>query len=153
MPLYITDAEHARFRSKFIVNPVTDCWVWQGPLDKDGYGTFYLRRRNRRAHRVGWFTAFGEIPNGTVINHTCETRACVNPYHLEITTVLGNALRNSKSAAMLNSAKTGCPKGHPYDRKYISKRTGRPQRYCSICEQAKGRRLKQKWRAEDTLKV
>lgn len=141
----LTPNEHARFMSKIV--KANDCWLWQGPLDKDGYGTFYLRRRGRRAHRVGWYLMHGEIPEGLVVNHVCRNRHCVNPQHLELITARENSLKDSKSVGAINARKTHCPQGHPYDRTYGN------QRYCSICEAAKSRRLRTKWRNEDTLRV
>lgn len=146
----MTESEKARFDSK--VNRGRQCWTWNGPLDRDGYGSFYLRRRNRRAHRVAWFASTGEaIPAGLVVNHTCGNRACVNPQHLNLMTPRENALRDSRSFGYINSQKTKCPQGHPFD--LVVQSRGRSARGCSICEREKHRRLKAKWRAEDTLNV
>lgn len=137
--------EIERFNEKWAVQG--QCHVWQAPLDRDGYGTFYLRRKGRRAHRVAWFFAHGEIGDGLVINHVCRNRACVNPQHLQAVTVRENSLQDSISIPALNARKTHCKQGHEFDRKYGN------QRYCSICDAAKRKRLRAKWRAEDTLKV
>jgi hypothetical protein len=141
----LTDREAARFASKH--RKQGGCWIWQGALDEDGYGTFYLRRMNRRAHRVAWFSARGDLPQGMVVNHTCRNRACVNPQHLQAISASEHALRDTTSICYVNSQKTICPKGHPYDRKYGK------QRYCSICQAAKTKRLRQKWSSEDTLNI
>jgi len=119
-----------------------DCLIWQGRTDKDGYGTFYFYRKNRRAHRVAYYAAFGDIPKGMVINHTCRNRACQNPQHLQIVTVRENCLKDSKSVGYINSQKTHCKRGHRFDRVYGG------QRYCSICEAAKTKRLRAKWAKE-----
>lgn len=142
--------EIARFKSR--IRKDGDCHTWTGPLDKDGYGTFYLRRKNRRAHRVAWYDMHGEIPEGMVINHVCRNRACVNAQHLQVVTIRENTLKDSTTVSAINARKTHCKYGHPFDRTY-RKSKGGFQRYCSICEAAKSRRLHAKWRAEDTLKV
>lgn len=93
----------------------------------------------------------GPIPEGMVINHVCRNRACVNAQHLQVVTVTENTLRDSATITAVNARKVHCPLGHPYDRRYRSG-TGY-QRYCSVCESAKGKRLRKKWASEDTLRV
>jgi HNH endonuclease len=141
-----TPQEQGRFRTKYHVGS-GECWLWDGPLDKDGYGTFYLRRTNRRAHRVAWWNANGPIPDGHVVNHKCRHRSCVNPQHLEVTTVAENVHRDSVSPPALNARKTACKQGHPFDVSYL--RNGRKYRSCSICEKDKHKRLAAKWRQEE----
>jgi len=133
--------EWDRFSSKITVTS-TDCWEWAGGLDQDGYGIFYFRKRNRRAHRVGWFAFRGGIAEGLVVNHKCSNRACVNHQHLELVTVRENSLKDSRSIGALNARKTHCKNGHPFDRFYGG------QRYCSVCEAVKKKRLQEKWKAE-----
>jgi len=134
-----------RFNSKWI--KVHDCHLWQAPLDRDGYGTFFFRKFNRRVHRVAWFMLHGAIPKGMVVNHTCRKRNCVNPQHLQIMSPVENSMRDSTSVGYINSQKTHCPYGHILDRKYGK------QRYCSVCSREKSKRLRRKWKAEDTLNV
>lgn len=142
----LTDEEFERFMSK--TQPGKNgCIEWTAPLDKDGYGTFYFRRKGRRAHRVAWFNFNGEIPDGMVVNHNCRNPSCVNHQHLRLLTKQENSMQDSASPAYLNAMKTTCKNGHPFDVKYGN------QRYCSKCEAEKRRRLRAKWRAEDTLKV
>ncbi|AVH60028.1 MULTISPECIES: HNH endonuclease signature motif containing protein [Streptomyces] len=147
----LTTPERGRFLSR--TRRDSDCLIWTGRLDKDGYGFFYLRRKTRRAHRVAWYDMHGEIPDGMVINHVCRSRACVNAQHLQVVTVRENTLKDSATVSAINARKTHCKRGHPFDRVYPKSGGPGSQRYCSICEAAKNRRLRQKWRTEDKLKV
>lgn len=143
----LTPQEQVRFDSK-IDHTNGECWLWIGPLDKDGYGSFYLRRRNRRAHRVAWFAMNGPIPEGMVVNHVCGRRNCVNPRHMNVVTPRENTLRDSRSIPYINSQKRTCTKGHPFDK--VVTYSSRAQRICSICERERKRRLRAKWARADT---
>lgn len=127
---------------------VDECHIWQNRLDKDGYGMFHFRKKTRRAHRVGFFSQNGPIGDDMVIDHICRNRSCVNPDHLRAVTASTNATENTRSVAAINRAKTLCKNGHPFDKKYMHRKSGRYQRYCSICEREKSKRLHRAWREE-----
>jgi len=59
-----------------------DCWTWTGTKNKKGYGEAWVGGKGRKAHRVAYELAYGPIPEGMQIDHTCHTRACVRPDHL-----------------------------------------------------------------------
>jgi hypothetical protein len=75
-----------RFWSK--VEKAETCWLWQASLQEKGYGQFWLDGRMVRAHKYAYFLAYGTWP--PEIDHTCRTRACVNPSHLRSVTHLEN---------------------------------------------------------------
>lgn len=138
--MQVSTKDQARFESKIERGNSKDCWEWTDHLDRDGYGSFFLLGKSRRAHRASWFIHRGPIPAGKLIGHTCRNRKCVNPQHLYLTTPAENALENSDSLAAINAQKTHCKQGHPYDKSYESRR-GRV-RYCSICHNEKKARLR-----------
>lgn len=99
------------------------CWLWRGFIMPNGYGQTYLDGGHKYAHRVAYEEVVGPIPEGLQIDHLCRIRNCVNPAHLEPVTLAENLRRGIH----LNSTKTGCPRGHPYD-KVIDGR-----RVCTLC--------------------
>lgn len=132
-----------RFKSFYKI--INNCFVWQNFLDKDGYGIFYFKKKNRKAHRFAYYIKDGDIPAGMVIDHICKNRACVNYKHLRLVTKIQNVMENSNSLGAINKRKTTCKMGHPFDKIYGKKK---PQRYCSICENEKAKRLQKKWLKE-----
>lgn len=81
----------------YIVDPETDCWIWQLSVDKTGYGRIHFRGEGTTAaHRWFYEQTHGLIPNGLDLDHLCHNddenclgnaacvhRRCVNPEHLE----------------------------------------------------------------------
>lgn len=137
---HIEQKEKERFTSFYKI--VDGCFLWTNYLDKDGYGTFYFRKKLRRAHRVAVFISQGAIPDGMVVDHICKNRSCVNVAHLRVITKTQNTLENSKSVGAINKMKEFCKFGHKFDRHYGK------QRYCSICSAEKSKRLHRKWKEE-----
>lgn len=89
----------ARFHSKY--QKTQSCWLWTAGKYAAGYGMVNLgrfadgRQQTMQAHRVAYVLAKGDIPQGRVVMHSCDVRACVNPDHL----VLGDQADNVRDAA------------------------------------------------------
>ena len=64
------------------------CWLWCGNVrGEQGYGVIGINNKNYYAHRISWELTHGMPPaEGSVIDHICFNRLCVNPDHLRETT-------------------------------------------------------------------
>ena len=58
------------------------CWEWQASTRKDGYGQVWYQKTLLSAHRVSYEIAYGPLPEGFVLRHTCDNPRCCNPAHL-----------------------------------------------------------------------
>jgi hypothetical protein len=84
-----TKAELKR-RKRFIkhtapVPTVTNCILWTGYVDPNGYGKL---NGGGLAHREAYELYVGPVPPGAEVTHRCAARACVNPDHLMLSTRL-----------------------------------------------------------------
>jgi hypothetical protein len=107
-----------------------ECWEWDGAVCEQGYGVLVLKVSRFTpsirvyAHRAAWVIANQrDIPEGMVIDHTCENKVCCNPLHLQCVTQTANVERyhaNRPSAGV-------CKRGHPIT-------TGKP---CAECNRVR----------------
>ena len=109
--MILTQADIDRFWSFVGVRGSDECWEWIGFCSR-GYGRFGLNGESKRAHRVAFVIANGQIPElfeqlPAYICHKCDNRKCCNPAHL----FLGNHLVNQKDSVVKNRHRTLNQKG------------------------------------------
>jgi hypothetical protein len=87
--MIIADSERERFQAK-VAHDGHGCLVWTGYRSPDRYGRFKATRDGRStakmAHRIAYEHAFGEIPEGMQVDHTCLKPECVTPEHFRLVT-------------------------------------------------------------------
>lgn len=68
------------------------CWLWLGGLSAKGYGLYKANAltKTKNAHKAVYENLIRILLEGETLNHICKNRACVNPSHLEVTTLTGN---------------------------------------------------------------
>ncbi len=104
-----------------------ECWLWAGVLSSEGYGMY----EGSRAHRHAYVFVYGAIPDGHELHHTCLTRDCCNPKHLEALTPTEHKHRHRQSH---------CKRGHPYSGSNLHIEGGR--RRCRACRNLRAERYR-----------
>ena len=84
----ITESDANRFWTR--VDRSGECWLWTGATSPKGYGRFWAGGVTRRSHRVAWKITNGDIPDGLLVLHKCDTPRCVRPDHLFLGTYADN---------------------------------------------------------------
>jgi len=82
---------------QYIIDPATECWIWQLYKDKKGYGILKRKGKNHKAHRFFYERKKGKIPDDLQIDHICRNTSCINPDHLEIVNNAENCRRGSNA--------------------------------------------------------
>lgn len=93
--------------SRILKNEETGCWNWQGAT-RSGYGAIKSKGKLYDTHRLSFTIFKGEIPEGTMVCHTCDNPKCVNPDHLF------NGTRADNMRDCFKKGRMTVPKGTPF---------------------------------------
>lgn len=76
--------DQKRFLSYVQKDESTGCWRWIGSKACTGYSNFFYNGRVWLAHRASLliFGKVKELTPGLQVSHSCGTRECTNPDHL-----------------------------------------------------------------------
>lgn len=86
------------------------CWEWNKALNfPNGYGVFYVDKKNILAHRASWMLFRGEIGN-LFVCHKCDNKRCVNPEHLFLGTIFDNKLDEVSKGLHVKGERQGLSK-------------------------------------------
>jgi len=80
-----------RLEKRTIVDPTTECWLWQGALNyvTHGHGIMKLWKGSPKfyTHRLSAYIFHGYDMNSIFqVNHNCSNQNCWNPKHIYVGT-------------------------------------------------------------------
>jgi len=111
------------------------CWLWMAAT-RNGYSTFSMGGKSRYVHRIMYEKFIDRLVDGMVIDHLCEVRNCVNPFHLEQVTSTENIKRSFDNR---HSTRFYCKRGHEWNddnTRYYGKAEQKRCRKCNVIDVA-----------------
>jgi hypothetical protein len=83
MNFLIYDPIYDLIYKPFDINEATGCWEWNSTRMNDSYPTISYQGKPVLVHRKMYELRWGPIPADYEVDHTCHTRYCICPEHLE----------------------------------------------------------------------
>jgi hypothetical protein len=102
-----------RFEKYLRRNKKTGCLEWIGYRNVGGYGTFTYNKKSLYSHRLAWFFAGNNIPDGHQVMHNCphgDNPSCCEVSHLMVGTFNQHCADRAKKG-QTNKGKKGLPYG------------------------------------------
>lgn len=138
----VSDAEYIeRIKAKCSSNE-KGCWLFGGSKNTWGYGQISYRNKRWMVHRLVYTLKIGPIPpdgdhGRSILCHTCDEPACVNPYHMWVGTEKDNMKDAARKKRWPRQHKTHCKRGHPLSGDNL--RINKTMRQCVACERGRHR--------------
>lgn len=135
----VSDTVAARLATRSAVSNANGCILWRGSVNRWGYGYMSVQGKLAAVHRLAYMLAFGPVPPGLSVLHSCDTPACINPAHLREGTDADNHRDTLDRRRHKKANQTHCVRGHPFDEEntYVWNN----HRNCRACNRvASGRR-------------
>ena len=94
--------EKTRKKIENQIKKTNSCWIWNGSVDKNGYGRIGINKKHYPCHRIVYYIykQDKEIDFLHVL-HKCNNKLCCNPDHL----CLGTDKENSIDSIIFNTTK------------------------------------------------
>lgn len=87
------DSLPERLKNKIEVCPKRGCWLWNGEINRNGYGRLWYNGHRYMTHIFMHQWKTGKDTSDKYHDHICENRRCCNPEHIDPTTQSINCKR------------------------------------------------------------
>lgn len=80
----VSPQDAQRFWSQVDKRGPDECWPWMAGVNvrRDGYGRFWIKRREYRTNRMAYWLHYEIDPGQNDVCHRCDNPPCCNPAHL-----------------------------------------------------------------------
>lgn len=122
-----------------------DCWLWLGPTNRKGYGTWSEPGFKGLAHRYSLMQVCPPFDSASACHH-CDNPPCVNPAHLYWGTEGDNGRDRSERNRVHNKGAYSeqCLRGHAMSGDNLRIYGGK--RFCRACMNARAREYQRRKR-------